>query len=140
MDKKGSLFFNIIIGITIIALLGIGGYAAYYYLSNYFAVKEAEEAVDEFERKVTIGNTVYTVATGGLHSEDKPRILKSTSKYKYKHWDISSFYPSLIVTYKIVPKHLDEEAVVLYTSGSESLPKAVPLTHKNLIAEWMGTA
>jgi acyl-CoA synthetase (AMP-forming)/AMP-acid ligase II len=24
-------------------------------------------------------------------------------------------------------------AVILFTSGSESLPKAVPLTHKNLI-------
>lgn len=28
----------------------------------------------------------------------------------------------------------DETAVVLFTSGSESLPKAVPLTHRNLIA------
>ncbi len=29
---------------------------------------------------------------------------------------------------------LPEEAVVLFTSGSESLPKAVPLTHANLLA------
>lgn len=37
-----------------------------------------------------------------------------------------------------LPKQLDETAVVLYTSGSEALPKAVPLTHKNLIADLKG--
>ena len=37
-----------------------------------------------------------------------------------------------------IPKELDETGVVLYTSGSESLPKAVPLSHKNLIAELKG--
>lgn len=78
------------------------------FLSEIKTVCLTRTSKDEFERKVTIGNTVYTVATGGLHSEDKPRILKSTSNYKYKHWDISSFYPSLMVVYKIAPKHLDE--------------------------------
>ncbi len=34
-----------------------------------------------------------------------------------------------------IPKSLDKTAVVLYTSGSEALPKAVPLTHQNLIAD-----
>lgn len=72
----------------------------------------------EFERKVTIGNTIYTVATGGLHSEDKPRVLKSKitgdniKDYYYVHWDISSFYPSLIVAYRIAPEHLDEGVFV----------------------------
>lgn len=33
-----------------------------------------------------------------------------------------------------IPSQLNEIAVVLYTSGSEALPKAVPLTHKNLIS------
>ena len=54
MQKKGSLLFNIIITITVLALIGIGGYAAYYYISNQVAVKEAEEAVDEFEKRVIV--------------------------------------------------------------------------------------
>lgn len=72
----------------------------------------------EFEKKVTIGNTIYTVATGGLHSEDKPRVLKSkitgddTKDYYYVHWDINSYYPSLIVAYRIAPEHLDEGVFV----------------------------
>jgi len=34
--------------------------------------------------------------------------------------------------------NVDDSAVVLFTSGSESLPKAVPLSHKNLIANMRG--
>ena len=33
--QKGKKVFNIIIAITIIALISVGGYAAYYYISNY---------------------------------------------------------------------------------------------------------
>ena len=34
-----------------------------------------------------------------------------------------------------LPKKLDKMAVILFTSGSESLPKAVPLTHQNLLQD-----
>lgn len=37
-----------------------------------------------------------------------------------------------------IPKQLDKTAVVLYTSGSEALPKAVPLTHQNVISNLIG--
>lgn len=37
-----------------------------------------------------------------------------------------------------LPKHPSETAVILYTSGSEALPKAVPLTHHNLISNLKG--
>ena len=39
-----------------------------------------------------------------------------------------SKFPSLINT------KIDETAVVLFTSGSETVPKAVPLTHKNVVS------
>lgn len=39
---------------------------------------------DAFEKHVTIGNTVYTMATGGLHSQDRPMEIWSTSK-----WDVN---------------------------------------------------
>jgi long-chain-fatty-acid--[acyl-carrier-protein] ligase len=51
--------------------------------------------------------------------------------YKLKAAFKSLYFP--------LPKKLDETAVVLYTSWSESLPKAVWLSHKNLISEWKGT-
>lgn len=52
--KKGKIFFNIIIAITVIALLSMIGYVGYYYISNYIALKEAEEAVDDFEKEVMV--------------------------------------------------------------------------------------
>lgn len=36
---------------------------------------------DAFEKHITIGNTVYTMATGGLHSQDKPMEIWSTSQW-----------------------------------------------------------
>jgi long-chain-fatty-acid--[acyl-carrier-protein] ligase len=38
-----------------------------------------------------------------------------------------------------LPKKLDEKAVILFTSGSEALPKAVVLTHQNILQDLKGT-
>jgi long-chain-fatty-acid--[acyl-carrier-protein] ligase len=37
-----------------------------------------------------------------------------------------------------LPKKLDETAVVLFTSGSEALPKTVLLTHQNILQDLKG--
>ncbi len=42
-------------------------------------------------------------------------------------------FPKLLINTK-----LDDTAVILFTSGSETNPKAVPLTHKNLISDLWG--
>lgn len=86
---------------------------------------------DSFKKEVKIGNLIYTVATGGLHSQDTPRELKSKIKYidspstgettwdnftddsyVYVHWDIASFYPSLMVNFEVAPEHLDKIAFI----------------------------
>lgn len=90
--------------------------------------------------EITINNLTYTIATGGLHTQDIPRELKSKiefndvpstgedqreriakiakdkndsiwnhitdDSYIYVHWDINSFYPSIMVEYEIAPNHL----------------------------------
>lgn len=67
---------------------------------------------DSFKKEITINKLTYTVATGGLHSQDIPRELKSKLKYLsdsltgncvwdnisddsyiYLHWDISDAVP-----------------------------------------------
>lgn len=96
--------------------------------------------------EVAINKTIYTIATGGLHTKDIPRELKSKielindsstgeekrakiakiakskddsiwnhitdDSYIYVHWDISSFYPSIMVEYEVAPKHLDKKTFV----------------------------
>ena len=80
---------------------------------------------ESFQKSVKLGKLTYTLATGGLHSKDVPRELKSKidasypftgslwsdimkdGDYVYVHWDISSFYPSIISVYKVAPKHMD---------------------------------
>ena len=52
MQRKGNVFFNIIIIIAVTCLIGVIGYALYYYIGNFITVKEAEDAVDEFEKRV----------------------------------------------------------------------------------------
>lgn len=80
---------------------------------------------DAFQRNITINKLTYTIATGGLHTQDTPKALYSkwedsspftgdqeTKKYKFVHWDISSFYPSIISVYNIAPKHLNNAVFV----------------------------
>lgn len=90
--------------------------------------------------EIKINKLVYTIATGGLHTQDIPRELKSKliyidnsstgsctksdtanttiwdkitdDSYIYVHWDIASFYPSIMDVYKIAPAHLNEGVFV----------------------------
>lgn len=64
---------------------------------------------DSFNKTVDFYGTTYTLATGGIHSVDKPGVFKSTEDYTYIHYDIGSFYPSTMVAYNIAPKHLNQK-------------------------------
>jgi len=46
---------------------------------------------------------------------------------------VQSKFPKLFIT-----TNIDKIAVVLFTSGSETLPKAVPLTHENIVTDLWG--
>lgn len=64
---------------------------------------------DSFVREITFYGTTYTLATGGIHTQDKPVILSSTKDYVYVHHDYTSYYPSIMISYKVVPEHLNKE-------------------------------
>lgn len=67
---------------------------------------------DAFCREFEFYNTTYTLATGGLHSQDRPAVLVSDNDYTYVHYDITSFYPSIMISYGIAPKHLNKDVFV----------------------------
>ena len=67
---------------------------------------------DAFSKEITFYDTTYTLATGGIHSQDRPRVCKSDDKYVYLHHDYTSYYPSIIISYNIAPKHLNKTTFV----------------------------
>lgn len=67
---------------------------------------------EDFCREVKFYGTTYTLACGGIHTQDVPVILESDDKYIYKHFDYNSYYPSIIVSYNIAPKHLNNKIFV----------------------------
>lgn len=71
---------------------------------------------DAFSKEITFYGTKYTLATGGIHSQDPPRICVSDNKYVYLHHDYTSYYPSIMISYNIAPKHLNKKAFVRMVS------------------------
>ena len=67
---------------------------------------------DDFCREITFYGTTYTLACGGIHTQDVPVILESNDKYIYKHFDYNSYYPSIVISYNIAPKHLNKKVFV----------------------------
>ncbi len=65
-----------------------------------------------FKESVLFKSTLYTFATGGLHSNDDPRIFNATNTIKYIDCDVGSFYPFLILRLGVFPEHLNKTAFI----------------------------
>lgn len=64
----------------------------------------------EFERTFTYVGTSYTLATGGLHSNEIPAIYVANDKQTIVDRDVASYYPNLIRSLKVCQKHLNPKA------------------------------
>jgi len=56
----------------------------------------------------------YIIGTGGLHSDNPPKIYNSTENSKIISADVNSFYPNIVIEEKVVPEHLDNRFFKLY--------------------------
>lgn len=81
-------------------------------LSEMMQVSITRTTKDAFSKEITFYGTTYTLATGGIHSKDTPKICRSDDKYVYLHHDYTSYYPSIMISYNIAPKHLDRATFV----------------------------
>ena len=81
-------------------------------LSEMMQVTITRTNKDAFSKEIEFYGTKYTLATGGIHSQDPPRICRSDDKFVYLHHDYTSYYPSIMISYNIAPKHLDRVTFV----------------------------
>lgn len=77
-----------------------------------------------YEKRFVLSNTTLSVGVGGIHSINTPRIYVPKENEFIGHADVTSMYPSFIVKYKWVPRHLGEEFWRVYVSLYEQRVKA----------------
>ena len=68
-----------------------------------------------YEKKFVLSNVVYSVGVGGIHSINKPGIFRPNPDEYIGHSDVASMYPSLIIKYKWVPRHLGKIFLLIYS-------------------------
>lgn len=64
---------------------------------------------DEFLETINFHGQVYTFARGGLHTVNKPKIFEATEDHLIIDWDVSSYYPAIIINNRRYPAHLGIE-------------------------------
>lgn len=67
-----------------------------------------------YEKQFVLSNTTLSVGVGGIHSINKPKIYVPNEDEYIGHADVASMYPSFIVQYKWIPRHLGEEFWQVY--------------------------
>lgn len=59
------------------------------------------------ELEIKIGDSIYRMGIGGLHSCEKSRYFISQNDYEISDWDATSYYPRIVINQKLIPSHLD---------------------------------
>jgi len=75
-------------------------------------------------RKITIGNTIYKMGIGGLHSQEKQLVVESNDEFVMRNADFTSYYPFIILNLGLYPKQLGKEFLLLYREIVETRLKA----------------
>jgi len=64
---------------------------------------------DEFVEEIVFHGNTYTFAKGGLHSVNTAKVFEANDDYLIIDWDVSSYYPAIIINNKRYPAHLGKE-------------------------------
>lgn len=77
-------------------------------------VVEMPKELEDFDIK--LGNGVYRMGIGGLHSSESKQVMLSDDEYVILDRDVTSYYPSIILGQRLFPKHLGEAFLKVYRS------------------------
>jgi hypothetical protein len=86
---------------------------------------------DDFKEEIHFYDNVYSFMKGGLHTENKPEIFEADDEYEIIDWDVSSYYPAIIINNKRFPRHLGKEFLAGYKRMFERRLELKPLAKKD---------
>lgn len=71
---------------------------------------EVVKSIDggDFADELKIGDVVYRLGVGGLHSQDDAAIFDTEDNFRLIDFDVASFYPALIINHRLAPAHLSK--------------------------------
>lgn len=64
--------------------------------------------------KIKLGNSVYQLGVGGLHSTEKSQTVIPDDNQILADRDVASYYPRIILNLGLYPKHLGERFLTVY--------------------------
>lgn len=70
-----------------------------------------------YEKKFVLSNLGYSLGVGGLHSINKPGIIRPNEDEYIGHSDVLSMYPSLLIKYELTPQHLGKVFLQVYNDA-----------------------
>ena len=87
--------------------------------------------MDDFKETITFYGNNYTFAKGGLHTENGPKIFEADEEHSIIDWDVSSYYPAIIINNGRYPHHLGKEFLAGYKKMFEKRLELKPLAKKD---------
>jgi hypothetical protein len=93
--------------------------------------KERLTMKDEFKESLVFYENTYTFAKGGLHTENKPKVFECDEDHEIIDWDVSSYYPAIIISNGRYPGHLGKEFLLGYKAMFEKRLELKPMAKKD---------
>ncbi len=93
--------------------------------------KQIFTLTDDFKESLVFMDNTYTFAKGGLHTENKPKIFEADEDNIIVDWDVSSYYPAIIINNGKYPQHLGKEFLRGYKQMFEKRLELKPLAKKD---------
>ena len=86
---------------------------------------------DDFKEHIDFYENVYSFMKGGLHTENKPKVFEADEEYEIIDWDVSSYYPAIIINNGKFPAHLGKEFLRGYKQMFDKRLELKPLAKKD---------
>jgi len=86
---------------------------------------------DDFKEELHFYGNVYSFMKGGLHTENSPKIFEADDTHEIIDWDVSSYYPAIIINNGRYPAHLGKEFLRGYKAMFEKRLELKPLAKKD---------